>query len=1211
MRSELLSLLLTQTWQIAALAMIVAVVVKLAARNRPHLAHTLWILVLIKCVTPPLWGHSLGVFSQMQTLIGQDSDESTVNTESIVALSVLPAEVTQSHEPIIVEDALVPLTDSQLPQSDIAIVSELVAEQPEFATIQESPTDQEFLSNDSTAQSAGFSWPSLMLWTLVFGAIATLLITVVRCVRALRLIYQHRTTEFDEALNERLQQLAKQLRIRRVPRIVVSDVLFGPAVLGLFRHTIVLPSCLFEPLTLGERSDVSRPINQRSPSWNKQTSEDSRPAARRCVTIESKDDLDFLDPILAHELLHIRRGDLSFGMLQVIAQSLWWFHPAVWFSNRWLSREAERCCDEQVIAELGCSPGQYARSLLAVIESKHTLQPIPVFPGMTPVEITTQRMERIMSLKTGLNKHTPLWCWLAVIALAIVVLPGGVAQTSAEESVADEASTVQDTVSPTSSEIEIAEEPLPGNRPDRVQSIYDASKLITRMAKEQSVDRSMAGELVRALIERWLNSASDSRATLVLPLKVTLDEERLVNISPRKQSRHFIETVSLFEKHGFEAFLVEVQAFELPKPTAESILDATTVVSPVESTPASPSGTETAALAAAPKSNNNVRNKIESDRRIRAMLMSDDQLQAMRAKATDGLVANALQSPMVVVHDGQVTHYRNLGSVEILANIGLDVSVERREQSLFSVKCTVETPVNEHYRGETTTIQSSVALADEQWLVFQSVTKTNPDGTIHSGLIAIRAACVAPANIPQQGEIISRRGYEKIPSKFTVNVIGAVRVPGIYKLDADKIWTLLDALRLAGGLSDDSGNTMTVKRKDDEGNAVLIQRDLIHLAKDIDSNILVGPGDVVVVERAEDDVAETKPIANSAPVFVLCTYPVSDLLIPVPPTINVVAAQSGIKDSDLKRAAAENPSVYQESSRETPAEVAKLLTQVSKADFAPFAELIKASVEPESWGNGGVIVEDIQTLTLVIRQTSKAHDEICTLLSKLRKGMDQNVQITSLLVKLTNQEQLKVIEEHNTLHSLADGKKWALLTPKRSESLTKALLELKPDYFWSPRITTISGQSAWVMVDSVGAMDKRAFSGFKLTVTPQLLPDSSIIRLQHAISIGTDRQPDETSDAKNSANIPALLVSQERNVSESVMHESLVGSGQTLLLLIEQPRPDDDAKSVDHYVLMMTPEHVVEVEQRLDGGTVATDPVYRKPSGRTVRKPEFTPVVPR
>ncbi len=89
--------------------------------------------------------------------------------------------------------------------------------------------------------------------------------------------------------------------------------------------------------------------------------------------------LQFLDPILAHELLHIRRGDLRTGALQIVVRSLWWFHPAVWLCNRWLTREAERCCDEQVIAELGCSPAQYARSLLSVIETKHRLQQYPFF----------------------------------------------------------------------------------------------------------------------------------------------------------------------------------------------------------------------------------------------------------------------------------------------------------------------------------------------------------------------------------------------------------------------------------------------------------------------------------------------------------------------------------------------------------------------------------------------------------------------------------------------------------------------------------------------------------------------------------------------------------------------------------------------------------------------------------------------------------------
>ena len=44
MSDHILGLLTTQIWQITALAIVVAVVVKLAARNRPHLAHALWVL---------------------------------------------------------------------------------------------------------------------------------------------------------------------------------------------------------------------------------------------------------------------------------------------------------------------------------------------------------------------------------------------------------------------------------------------------------------------------------------------------------------------------------------------------------------------------------------------------------------------------------------------------------------------------------------------------------------------------------------------------------------------------------------------------------------------------------------------------------------------------------------------------------------------------------------------------------------------------------------------------------------------------------------------------------------------------------------------------------------------------------------------------------------------------------------------------------------
>ncbi|MEQ9065630.1 MAG: M56 family metallopeptidase, partial [Gimesia chilikensis] len=157
----------------------------------------------------------------------------------------------------------------------------------------------------------------------------------------------------------------------------------GPAVVGLWRPTILLPAAIAEA---------------RSPAE--------------------------LEPILAHELIHIRRGDLWIGLLQLLAAIVWWFHPLVWLTGRRLKFEMEQCCDEEVLAELNCDPRLYAAGLLEILELKQTLRTVPVVPGVRPLEITSKRMERIMRLGQGSQKRTPWWCWVVFVAVAAVVLPG-------------------------------------------------------------------------------------------------------------------------------------------------------------------------------------------------------------------------------------------------------------------------------------------------------------------------------------------------------------------------------------------------------------------------------------------------------------------------------------------------------------------------------------------------------------------------------------------------------------------------------------------------------------------------------------------------------------------------------------------------------------------------------------------------------------------
>lgn len=49
-----ISLLGLQTFQIAAVALVALLVARSVGKNRPHLAHAMWAVVILKCLTPPI-----------------------------------------------------------------------------------------------------------------------------------------------------------------------------------------------------------------------------------------------------------------------------------------------------------------------------------------------------------------------------------------------------------------------------------------------------------------------------------------------------------------------------------------------------------------------------------------------------------------------------------------------------------------------------------------------------------------------------------------------------------------------------------------------------------------------------------------------------------------------------------------------------------------------------------------------------------------------------------------------------------------------------------------------------------------------------------------------------------------------------------------------------------------------------------------------------
>ena len=130
-----------------------------------------------------------------------------------------------------------------------------------------------------------------------------------------------------------------------------------------------------------------------------------------------------LEPIICHELVHLRRYDALVSLAQLLVQAIWWFHPLVWWANRQIVSVREQCCDEETVTALQCPPEQYAQQLLDVIKQKRG--PVALEPtlAMASASVTQQRLEHLMLHSHSFCERTPRWNYLLALVVAMVCLP--------------------------------------------------------------------------------------------------------------------------------------------------------------------------------------------------------------------------------------------------------------------------------------------------------------------------------------------------------------------------------------------------------------------------------------------------------------------------------------------------------------------------------------------------------------------------------------------------------------------------------------------------------------------------------------------------------------------------------------------------------------------------------------------------------------------
>ena len=162
-------------------------------------------------------------------------------------------------------------------------------------------------------------------------------------------------------------------------RAISSHSFLEPGVFGVFRPVLLLPDGIFEHLSPEQ--------------WKS---------------------------VLAHELCHIRRRDNLIGVLQMFVETVFWFHPLVWWIGKRIFEERERACDEEVLRQ-GSEPAVYARGILRVCEL-YLESPVECVAGITGANLRRRIAEIMENRRTkGLDRARKIL--LAGAGLAAVVCP--------------------------------------------------------------------------------------------------------------------------------------------------------------------------------------------------------------------------------------------------------------------------------------------------------------------------------------------------------------------------------------------------------------------------------------------------------------------------------------------------------------------------------------------------------------------------------------------------------------------------------------------------------------------------------------------------------------------------------------------------------------------------------------------------------------------
>lgn len=140
-----------------------------------------------------------------------------------------------------------------------------------------------------------------------------------------------------------------------------------------------------------------------------------------------------VEAILAHELAHIRRHDFLINLLQTLAETMLFYHPAVWWISRRIRTEREHCCDDVAVAVSG-DPAEYAAALAELASWSIAHPALAMAATRGPL---VDRVRRLLRLPDADRKPRRTAVAVAIVVTSVVVISALGAILRAQPVVAD------------------------------------------------------------------------------------------------------------------------------------------------------------------------------------------------------------------------------------------------------------------------------------------------------------------------------------------------------------------------------------------------------------------------------------------------------------------------------------------------------------------------------------------------------------------------------------------------------------------------------------------------------------------------------------------------------------------------------------------------------------------------------------------------------